>query len=64
MEIDDRANHDDEDIILVMDNRSNIGEDVKESRSELKDFLKSEYAIIIENRQRVEILSVHLAPAP
>jgi len=57
-----RTSHDFEDIIFVLDNRNTLVDEIKQSRSEIKSFLKREFKKINESKYRDEFLSVHLDP--
>lgn len=57
-----RTSHDFEDIIYVIDNRTTIVEEVKNSDKSIQRFLKSEIQKILSNKYVDEILSAHLHP--
>jgi hypothetical protein len=57
-----RTSHDFEDIIYVIDNRTTIVEEVKNSDESIQGFLKSEIQKILSNKYTDEILSAHLHP--
>ncbi|MFT5609431.1 MAG: hypothetical protein ACI9SX_000764 [Pseudoalteromonas tetraodonis] len=57
-----RTSHDFEDIIYVIDNRTTIVEEIKNSDELIRSFLKSEIQKILSNRYVDEILSAHLHP--
>ncbi len=57
-----RTSHDFEDIIYVIDNRTTIVEEIKNSGESIQGFLNSEIQKILSNRYVDEILSAHLHP--
>ena len=57
-----RTSHDFEDIIYVIDNRTTIVEEVKNSDESIQAFLKSEIQKILSSKYADEILSAHLHP--
>ncbi|RBP51333.1 hypothetical protein [Arenicella xantha] len=57
-----RTSHDFEDIIYVIDNRTTIVEEIKNSGESIQGFLKSEIQKILSNKYVDEILSAHLHP--
>lgn len=57
-----RTSHDFEDIIYVVDNRTTIVSEVMNVNDEVKQFLKTEFKRVIQNRSVEEILSVHIHP--
>jgi hypothetical protein len=57
-----RTSHDFEDIIYVLDNRTSIVEEIKNTNDDIKQFLKQEFIKIHNNKFKEELLSAHLAP--
>ena len=57
---DGRTSQDFEDIVFVLDNRKTIWQELNESGRELKDYLKEEWNILLNNRNIEEWLSGHL----
>ncbi len=57
-----RTSHDFEDIIYVIDNRTTIIDEVRNSDESIQCFLKSEIQKILSNKYADEILSAHLHP--
>lgn len=57
-----RTSHDFEDIIYVLDNRTSMIDEITKAPAILKNFLKQELQIIIDNPYQEEILSAHLHP--
>lgn len=57
-----RTSHDFEDIIYVIDNRTTIVEEVRVADKRIRNFLKSEFKIILNTAYAEEILSGHLHP--
>lgn len=57
-----RTSHDFEDIIYVIDNRTTIVDEVRNSDETIQCFLKSEIQKILSNKYADEILSAHLHP--
>lgn len=57
-----RTSHDFEDIINIIDNRIDIVEEVSSAIPEIKDFLKTQFTILVNNSNYDEILSAHIHP--
>ena len=57
-----RTSHDFEDIINIIDNRMNIVEEVSSTIPEIKDFLKTQFTILVKNSNYDEILYAHIHP--
>lgn len=57
-----RTSHDFEDIIYIIDNRTSIVEEVKNTLPEIKTFLQSELLKLEVNKNYDEILSAHIHP--
>ena len=57
-----RASHDFEDIIYVLDNRTTIVEEIKQSDDKVKKFLRKELTKVLKSSYSEEILSAHLHP--
>ncbi len=57
-----RTSHDFEDIIYIIDNRTNIVEEVKNTLPEIKSFLQSQLLKLENNPNYDEILSAHIHP--
>jgi len=57
-----RTSHDFEEIIFILDNRNKLVDEIKQSKSEIKTFLKREFKKINDSKYRDEFLSVHLDP--
>ncbi len=57
-----RTSHDFEDIVNIIDNRIDIVEEVSSTIPEIKDFLKTQFTILINNSNYDEILSAHIHP--
>ena len=57
-----RTSHDFEDIIYVLDNRTIIVEEIKQSDYKIKEFLCAELGKVINSSYSEEILSAHLHP--
>jgi hypothetical protein len=57
-----RTNHDFENIIYVLDNRTTIVSEVMEADKEIKQFLKLEFIKVIQNTLAEEIQSAHIHP--
>ncbi len=57
-----RTSHDFEDIIYILDNRTSIVEEIRNTHSEIKIFLQSELLKLEENPNYDEILSAHIHP--
>jgi hypothetical protein len=56
-----RTSHDFEDIIYILDNRSSIVPEIKNSFPPIKLFLVQEFKNIVQSKYADEILSVHLS---
>jgi len=61
-EDDYRTSHDFEDIIYVLDNRTTIVEEIKQSNDKVKKFLREELTKVLKSSYSEEILSAHLHP--
>jgi len=61
-ENDHRTSHDFEDIIYVLDNRTTIVEEIKQSDGRIKKFLRGELKKVLKSAYSEEILSAHLHP--
>lgn len=57
-----RTSHDFEDIIYIIDNRTTIVEEVKNSLPEIKLFLQEQLTKLMNNSNYNEILSAHIHP--
>lgn len=60
--LDYRSSHDFEDIIFVLDNRTNIVNEILNADEEVKIYLKNELAILKNHKNADEILSMHIHP--
>lgn len=60
--LDYRTSHDFEDIIFVLDNRSTIVPEIKSTKDEIRQFIKSELGKILSNPHQEEIISSHINP--
>ena len=61
-EDDYRTSHDFEDIIYVLDNRTTIVEEIKQTDEHIKEFLLEELTMVLKSSYSEEILSAHLHP--
>ena len=61
-EDDYRTSHDFEDIIYVLDNRTTIVEEIKQTDEHIKEFLLEELTKVLKSSYSEEILSAHLHP--
>ena len=57
-----RTSHDFEDIIYIIDNRTSIVEEVRNTLPEIKSYLQSELSKLENNSNYEEILSAHIHP--
>ncbi len=57
-----RTSHDFEDIIYIIDNRTTIVEEVRNTLPEIKTFLQAQLLKLISNSNYDEILSAHIHP--
>lgn len=60
---DGRTSHDFEDIIYVLENRSMIWEEMNELEGEIKNYLKSEFAALLNNQHILEWIGAHVERA-
>lgn len=60
--MDYRTSHDIEDIIYVIDNRTTIVNEVKESDDRIYSFLKQELLKIVNEGVLIEVLMAHIHP--
>ena len=61
-EDDYRTSHDFEDIIYVLDNRTTIVDEIKQTDTRIKKFLREELTKVLKSSYSEEVLSSHLHP--
>ena len=61
-EDDYRTSHDFEDIIYVLDNRTTIVDEIKQTDTRIKKFLREELTKVLKSSYSEEVLSAHLHP--
>ena len=61
--IDPRTSHDFEDIVYVLDNRTTLAKDIKESDNDVKSFLLTRFENILYDAALKEAVLAHLEPA-
>jgi predicted nucleotidyltransferase len=57
---DGRTSHDFEDIIFILENRSSIWEEMKNSSGQLKNYLRNEFEILLKNPDFFEWIDAHV----
>lgn len=57
-----RASHDMEDIVMLLDGRPELGEEVRTAAEEVKDFLSRTFGEFLQNRDFLDALPGHLMP--
>lgn len=57
-----RTSHDFEDIIYIIDNRTSIVDEVKDTNPEIKKYLQSQFLKLVNNISYDEIISAHIHP--
>lgn len=57
-----RTSHDFEDIIYIIDNRTSIVDEVKDTNPEIKKYLQSQFLKLVNNINYDEIISAHIHP--
>jgi len=63
-ENDGRTSHDFEDIVYVLENRSNIWEEILAADSEIKNYLKEEFQTLLNNPNIEEWIGSHVERSP
>ena len=61
---DGRTSHDFEDIVYVLENRSNIWEEMENADAEIKKYLKNEFQILLNNPNIEEWIACHVERGP
>jgi hypothetical protein len=57
-----RTSHDFEDIVYILDNRTTIVDEVRNSHNSVRVFLIREFTVLSENGNYIEYLSAHIHP--